>query len=220
MAIRVGGSSKVMDADAASGNPELTEAARALASLAFDRWLQDGSLGLRQREQLRRALATAGQALGWESMPGTRAERTEAAIQDVARLADVGMNLLDQDLEELLAGKRREIQRIRNVAASVHDLATDSTVSYPTEVEYSHTVRNAGGELVTRISTLTLKDPAAALSAAATLENRLDGLAKLRDQMLEDLRQRRRQIKVMRHGLPGFADSSRRVVGELLALAT
>jgi hypothetical protein len=200
-------------------NPELRETARTLASLALEKNRQGGSLRVRQSEQLRRALVTAAATLGWDLMPDSREDRVAAATRDVAELADAGAQLLESDLADQLTGKKDELLQIKRVAESVHELAADSTVSYPTEVEYSHTSRNGLGHLVTKVATLTLNDAMEAQNAAETLERRLVGFEKLRDQMVGELKERQRQVSVMRRGLPGFVESSSGLVVELLALS-
>ncbi|MEX1257157.1 MAG: hypothetical protein WEG36_06020 [Gemmatimonadota bacterium] len=196
--------------------PELIETARTLASLALQRLHQDGTLRVRQGEQLRRALATAATALRWDSIPGSKDDRVAAATKDVAELADAGAQLLERDLVDQLTGKKGEVLQIKKVAKSVHKLAANSAVSYPTEVEYSHTMRSGQRGLVTKTETLTLNDAAEALNAAATLEKRLVGLEKLRDEMIKELKDRQRQVKEMRQGLPGFVRSSNGILAELL----
>ena len=63
-------------------SPEIEEVCRQLAVLALAR--QDGPLGVRQGEQLRRALTTAGEALGW----------TEPAAGDGDSAVEVGKDLM------------------------------------------------------------------------------------------------------------------------------
>jgi len=203
-----------------TGTPELKEAGRRLASLALEKLQQDGALGVRQREHLRRALATAAAALGWDLIPGSKTDRMAAATKDVAKLADVGAHLLERDLADLLTEKKGEMLRLKKVAKSVQKLAADSDASYPAEVEYSHTARDGSGGLVTKTETLTLSDAGEALNAATTLEKRLEGFAKLRDQMLEELKHRQRQVGEMRHGLSSFVESSNGLVVEVLATLT
>jgi hypothetical protein len=171
---------------------------------------------VRQSEYLRRAFTRAAGAFRWESIPGGNADRVAVAAKDATELADVGAQLLDQDLADLLTAKRGEIQQIKKVAKSIHNIATNPGTTYPAEVTYSHTMKSAVGGLVTKTVVLNLNDSAAALSAATALEGRMEALAKLRDLMLEDLRDRQRQVKLMRKGLPDFVESSNGVLVELL----
>jgi len=203
-----------------NGSPELADAGRKLAQLALEKLRQDGSLGVRQREQLRRALTTAADALDWDSIPGSRTDRVAAVTRHVAALAEAGADSLEQDIADLLDDKKAEIAELEKVARAVRKLASDEGASFPAEVEYSHTARDGTRTLVTRTETLVLGDADEALSAAATLEKRLEGYAKLRDQMLEDLERRQEQVGEMRHGLSGFVAWSNVVVLEVLATLT
>jgi hypothetical protein len=65
-----------------------------------------------------------------------------------------------------------------------------------------------------------LGDAGEALRNAEDLESREEGREKLRDQMIEDLKEQRRQLSAMRRDLPGFVESSDRLVAELLAIPT
>jgi hypothetical protein len=48
----------------------------------------------------------------------------------------------------------------------------------------------------------------------------MGGSAKLRDQMLVELKQRQHQVRQMRHGLPGFVEWSNGLVAEVLSSLT
>ena len=201
-------------------NPELNETGRTLASLALERLRQDGSLVVRQREQLRRALATAGEVLDWSVIPGERSDRAAAVKKDVAALADFGAETLEQDLAQQLKDKKAEIQVLEEVTSKLRELAANGDAEYPAEVAYAHTGRDAHRRLVTKTETLTLADAAEATKAADTLEKKLEGYAKLRDEMLEDLKQERRRIGEMREELGSFVAASNGLVLEVLATLT
>lgn len=200
--------------------PELCEIARTLASLALERDRQRGSLKVRQHEYLRRALGRAASAFRWELVQGSSAERMAAATKDVTELADAGACLLDSDLADLVASKREEIRQIQKVTESIRDLAGSADTHYPTEVGYSHTARDANGNFVTRTTTLSLSNADNAYGSAATLGKRMEGLEKLRDLMLEDLKDKRVQVRTMRRGLPQFIEFSAGSLGYVLSLPT
>ncbi len=195
---------------------ELDDVSRALATLALARMKQDGSLRVRQREQLRRALTTAGTRLGWVTLRGGLTERVQCATKDVAALAGAGAEALEGTLAAAVADKKREIVELGRVAASIQSMADDDA-SFPAEIEYSHTARSGTKLLVTKTETLTLGDRDEALNTAALLEKRIGGWEKLRDQMLVDLKDRQRQLRALKGTLSGFVDSSRGLVGEVLA---
>lgn len=202
------------------GNPELNETGRTLAFLALERLRQDGSLVVRQREQLRRALATAGEVLDWSLIPGGRTDRAAAVKKHMTELAEFGAKALDSDLVSLLEEKRAEIDALEEVTSTLRALAENPDAEYPAEVEYSHTARDGQRRLVTKTETVVVADADEATSAAAALEKKLEGYAKLRDQMLEHLEQDRRQIDEMRDDLGGFVAASNGLVLEVLATLT
>jgi hypothetical protein len=202
----------------ASTPAKLSEAGRKLANLALDRLRQDGVLVVRQRETLRRTLAFAGDAFEWDLLPGTITDRVAAAKNDVRRLAVTGADDLDRDIKALLVSKTKELDLLRSVAVALRGLAGDMNASYPAQIEVSFTHRSALGHLVTKTEALTLGDAGEALRNAEDLESREEGREKLRDQMIEELKERRRQLSAMRRDLPSFVESSDQLVAEVLAI--
>jgi hypothetical protein len=73
---------------------------------------------------------------------------------------------------------------------------------------------------VTKTEELVLKDADEASSAADKIEKKLENYAKLRDEMLEDLKHERRQLGKMREGLGKFVADSNGLVLEVLATLT
>jgi len=197
-------------------NPGVLELGRTVATLALDRIRQNGSLNVRQRDQLRRALARIAEARGWVLIPGPPSDCVTEATKDLAVLAEAGAQALRSDVAEEVAAKNDELKQLREVAQALQEMASSERTTYPAEIEYSHTARQGSQNLVTKTDTLTLSDTAEAHSAAATLERSMEGWAKLRDQMLEQLGHRQRQIERMHQSLSGFVDSSRTLVSEVL----
>jgi len=199
-------------------DPEVLELGRVVATLALERVRQNGTLNVRQRDQLRRAVAQIAEARAWVMIPGAAADRVTKAAEDLAVLAEAGARSLKSDLADEVAAKNAEIKQLKDVARAVQKMAASDATTYPAEMEYSHTARHGSQDLVTKTDTLTLADSAEARSAAATLEKSMEGWARLRDQMLEELANRQHQIEQMRRGLASFVDASRTLVGEVLAV--
>lgn len=197
--------------------PELEQTSRRIAALALDNRRQEGGLRVRQREQLRRALATAAATLGWDRIPGGPSARVAAVVDRMAQLAETGARALEEDLAAELTSKRAEIKELEKIVKVLRKLATDPDAGYPTEVEYSRTSRSGVGHLITKTETLGLNDPSEAEKAADTLERKRDGFARLRDEMLEELKRRKRQLGEMRAGLGDFSQASAGLVAEVLA---
>jgi hypothetical protein len=198
-------------------NPELSDAGRQLATLALDKLRQEGTLGVRQRELLRRALTTTGDAFEWNRLQGSETVRANAAAKDVAALADFGADLLEKALTEELATKKAEVQQIKKIQASIQKLAKDSRATYPAEFVYQHSARDGSGGTVTKTVTLTPNNAEEALAAVATLEKRMEDFAKLRDQMLVQLENRRRLVREMKKGLANFVTAAHGLVLDVLS---
>lgn len=200
--------------------PDLARTSRAIAALALEDRRQEGGLRVRQREQLRRALTTAADTLGWDRIPGNPSARVAAVVDRMARLAETGARELEADLAVELTSKRAEIKELEKIVTVLRELAADPDTEYPTEIDYSRTSRSGVGHLITKTETLVLNDPSEAEKAADTLEGKRDGFARLRDEMLEELKRRNRQLGEMRTGLGDFSQASAGLVAEVLATLT
>lgn len=197
-------------------SPELHDVSRQLASLALAQVEQEGHLGVRQREQLRRALATAGEALGWAGRVAAIEDAVAEISKDVMTMARSGAKAMARDLAGELAAKKTEISQIRKAASSVNKLAENKKTTYPTEITYSFTVRDATGDLVTKTETLPMNDAEEALSAVTAIEKNPTGRAKLKDLMIADLKQKQKQVEVMTNTLSDFLEYSHDLMRDVL----
>ncbi|MEK9502705.1 hypothetical protein [Gaopeijia maritima] len=196
---------------------ELDLASRTIASLALQHLRQDGTLRVRQRDQLHRALATAAEALDWTLIPGDGAQRLQAAAQDMQRLTRAGADALERDFAERLDAKKAETKTLRKVMGSVRALADDDDTSFPAEISYAHTARNGSHGLYTKVETLTVRDASEVEGAAAALEKNLDKFDKLRTEMLAEMKLEKRQIEEMRKTVASFVGASNSIVDDVLA---
>ena len=197
--------------------PEIGEVSRQLASLALAKVEQDGPLGVRQREQLRRALATAGEALSWTGPTEDDGDSMVEVTNDFMTIAKGGARSIARDLAAELAGKRTEIAELSDASTSAGKLAEDPDSTYPTDIIYSYTVRDAFGDLVTKTETLTVNDAQEAQNAAAALERSLTGRGKLTDLMILDLERKQGRLDVTTRTLSDFLESSQQLLREVLA---
>lgn len=197
-------------------SPELRDVSRQLASLALAQVNQEGHLGIRQREQLRRALSTAGEALGWAGRVAASDDAVAEVSTDVLAMAKGGAKSMARDLAEELAGKKTEMSQIRRAAASATKMAESKKTTYPTEITYSFTVRDATGDLVTKTETLPMENPEEALNAVAAIEKNPTGRLKLKDLMIADLKQKQKQVEVMTKTLPDFIEYSHDLLRDVL----
>ncbi len=195
---------------------ELQDVSRQLAVLALAQVDQEGHLGVRQREQLRRALATAGEALGWAGRVAAIDDAVAEISKDVLTMARGGAKAMAKDLAEELAAKKTEISQIRRAASTVNKLAASKKTTYPVEITYCFTVRDATGDLVTKTETLPMDDAEEALSADTTIEKNPTGRTKLKDLMIADLKQKQKQVEVMTQTLSDFLEYSHDLMRDVL----
>jgi hypothetical protein len=175
---------------------------------------QEQHLGVRQREQLRRAVATAAEFRGWME---SGADPAAPAIKDVKNLTIAGSEALAQALVEEMARKKKEVLELQKVADSLYELAEKDDFEEPIEIDYFHTAREGDG-LATRTQTVVLTSATEATDAAAAIEKKLDSWEKLRVQMVEDLKVQQKQLKELENLIAEFAEASRSVVGDVLAI--
>lgn len=187
-----------------------------LAAIAVARVKQQGRLKVRQREQLRRAIARAGETLGWAATAPFKSDPVAELSKDVAKLVRKGARRMKRNVRHELAEKEAEISQLKEVVATVEELA-DNPDSLPAEITYSHTARHASQGLVTKTETLVLEDEDEARKAAKKMKKRIKRWRKYRDQMLEQLEEERQYLTTTTSSLSEFVDSSRGVVGEVLA---
>ncbi len=197
--------------------PELEGVCRQLAALALAELEQDSPLGVRQNEQLRRALATAGDALGWTATAAHNDDSITEVSKDFMTMARGGSRAMGRDLAKELAAKKVEVQQLNVTLTSATKLAEGADIAYPTEIIFSYTVRDAFAELVTKTETVTVTESAEAASAAAALERSMPARTKLADLMITELKRKQSQLDVMTKSLSEFIESSQRLLREVIA---
>lgn len=195
---------------------ELRDVSRQLAVLALAQVEQDGHLGVRQREQLRRAFATAGEALGWAGRVAAIDNGVQEISKDVLTMTRGGAKSMAKDLAKELAGKKTEMSQIKRAAATVTKMAESKKTTYPTEITYTFTVRDATGDLITKTETLPMENSEEALSAATAIEKNPTGRLKLKDLMIADLKHKQKQVEVMTKTLSDFIESSHDLMRDVL----
>ena len=197
--------------------PELDGVCRQLAALALAELEQESPLGVRQGEQLRRALATAGDALDWTATAAHSDDSIAEVSKDFMTMAKGGLRAMGRDLANDLAEKKLEVNRLTATLASATKLAEGPETAYPTEITFSYTVRDAFTELVTKTETVEVTETSEAASAAAALERSMPARTKLADLMIIELQRKQSQIEVMTKALSDFVESSQGLLREVLA---
>jgi hypothetical protein len=179
-------------------------------------WLQqERHLRVRQTEELRRALATAAEFRGWiASGPDPAAP----ALKDVASLTRAGSKQLAMGLAEELAAKKKEPQEQKKISNSIQKLA-DKKKGWdePIEIEYFFTGRE-GDRLATKTEVFTLANQDEARDAVALMEKKSGSWETLRNQLLEDIKGRQKQVKGLDAELQDFVEFTRSLIHEVLAI--
>ncbi|NNF14127.1 MAG: hypothetical protein HKN72_12935 [Gemmatimonadetes bacterium] len=197
-------------------SPEMKRVTVELAALAVARVKQKGRLKVRQKEQLRRAIARAGETLGWSTKAPFKSDPVGEMSKEVAKLVRNGARRMKRDIGQELEEKGSEIAELKKVVKAVEKLAADPE-AFPTEVTFQHTARHASQGLVTKTETLELEDKDEATKAAKRMKKRIKRWSRYRDQMLEELEMEREYLKTTTSNLKEFVDTSRPVLGEVLA---
>ena len=197
-------------------SPEMKRVTGELAALALARIKQEGRLKVRQKEQLRRAIARAGETLGWAATAPFKSDPVAELSREVGKLVKKGARRMKRNVRQELEEKESEIKELKKVVKKVEKLADDPD-SLPAEITYQHTARHASQGLVTKTETLELEDEESARKAAKKMNKRIKRWTKYRDQMLEELEQERQYLSDTTRNLSEFVDTSRPVLGEVLA---
>ena len=175
---------------------------------------------MRQEEQLRRALRTAGEALGWQLLTLDPATGTDEVVADIRRLTKAGIRQLERDLEAEISEKREEVRQLKRTVTALEKLAAEDEASFPREIEYQCTARRGKDELVTKTVEVALEDPSAAERTAEKLDKRIERLTLLRDQMVEHLKKRREVLSAAESELRSFVRGTDGLVNEVLVTLT
>ncbi len=202
---------------AATRSPEMREVSQALATLALARILQEGQLGVRQGEQLRRALATAGEALGWNAAAASSKDPVADLSKDVKKLVRSGTQSLKREAANELAVKELEIEELESVSASIRELAESEDTSYPCDLSYVHTARDAARGLVTKTQTVTVNDAAEVTKVADTIDKGVPRWTQLKDLMLVELEAKQDRLGLVTQNLAEFVEFTHGLLLEVIA---
>ena len=195
---------------------EMGQVARDLASLAFARMQQEGELLVRQQEQLRRALAATGRSLGWAGRAAHNADWEADVNKDVLRIARNGARSLTRDLAAQEASKKKEMVRLKDIAAATEKMAENPDTVYPTEITYLHTARDSVRDLVTKTEERVVNDADEAMGVVRTIEKNLARWEGLRDEMVIELKERQQEVAAMQRNLSSFVKSLQSLLEEVL----
>lgn len=195
---------------------EMREIAHSLALLGLARVRQGEPLNVRRREKVRRALGAAGENLGWADVAAISDDPIETAAEDLKKIVRSGVRSLQRQLEDEVKEKKSEVKRLEKVVAKVQDLADDPEVEYPTDIVFARTAKSHNDGLITKTETITVGDPKEALKAAQDIEAALPKWTNLREQMLEELKQRRDALSHLSGSISEVIESWRGLLRDVL----
>jgi hypothetical protein len=198
-------------------SPEMKDVARQLAVIALADVNQEGQLSVRQREQLRRALASAGEGLAWNVTVANSTDALRDVTKDVLALSKAGAKGMAADLVDELAMKEGEMEQISEVSESAREMSENEGTAYPLDVSYHYTVRDVTQGLATKIETITANDAKEMLSAADSIARSLPSRGKLADLMIVALGKKQLQVEITKKTLPDFTKSLQQLLEEVLA---
>ena len=192
------------------------EIARELTRLGLVHVEHNGILNVRQREELRRALAEAGEALAWDVKSATSADPMPDVVKDLKKLVKAGAKTLKAEVAAELKKKNSEERKLEKTVEVLTTLSEKSEKAFPAEISYSHTARDITQGFFTKTEEVVLEDVSQTKETLATVEKSLNRWGKLRVQMHEELQQTDKRLKVLVSDLEPFVISSRRLIDELL----
>ncbi len=196
---------------------ELRQTFRDIAALAIAKFEQEGQLNVRQGEQLRRALASAAEELGWNELALGTDEPVREIRKIVLRLTRNGAKAIAKDLEGELAVKKKETKELAKFAASLHKMAASSKTEYPLMLQYDYTARDASKNLVTRTEELELNEASEVTSAAEGMERSTPSRQKLTDAKIVEIKATQARVAEVTKGLPEFTATLDTLIEEVLA---
>ncbi len=197
---------------------EFRRLGRQVAALALIRTSQGGRLNVRQKEELRRALAEAGDALRWAEITIGSEDPVAVISDDLTKVTRSGVRVIEREVESELKSKKKEMKQLEAVVAKARKLAEAKNPKLPTEIVYSHTARAAAQGLITKTETVTITAPEEAGSAADSIEKSFNRWEGLRDQMVEELERKQDQLEVVRANLSEFVKAQRTMLREVMAI--
>ena len=103
--------------------------ARALTTLGLVHVEQDGVLNVRQSEELRRALAEAGEALAWDVKSATSANPMPDVVKDLKKLVKAGAKTLKAEVAAELKKKSSEERKLEKTVEVLTKLTEKSEKS-------------------------------------------------------------------------------------------
>jgi hypothetical protein len=197
---------------------EIKRVSREISTLALAEMNQHGQLNVRQKEQLRRALTTAGDELGWIDIETKSGDPMVEINKAVLRMARNGAKAMAKDLAEQLAAKKKETRALEKMKLALMKLGEDPNTEYPVILSYDYTARDSSQNPITKTENLELNEASEAISASEGMERSTNSRTKLTDLMIVRLKEQQVRLDEMTALLPEFVKSTHPVIEAVLLI--
>ncbi|MBO76849.1 MAG: hypothetical protein CME17_05390, partial [Gemmatimonadetes bacterium] len=163
-----------------TSSAKTSEISREIAHLAFLKVKQDDSLNVRQQEQLRRALMSLGEVLGWAVTSANSEDPIADISKSTRKMMANGARSIKRSLANDLAKKKAEITELKKVARSIRKLSENPKTAYPLEITYHRSARDSVQSMFTKTEEIEADDAEATLACAEAIERNIEHWTTLR----------------------------------------
>ena len=194
-----------------------SEISREVAHLAFIKVKQEDWLNVRQQEQLRRALMSLGEVLGWAVTSANSKDPIADISKSTRKMMANGARSIKRSLANDLAKKKAEITELKKVARSIRKLSENPKTVYPLEITYHRSARDSVQSMFTKTEEIEADDAEATLACAELIERNIEHWTTLRDIMIAEIKLVQKHLGVMTKNLSQFVKSMHPLLGEVVA---
>jgi hypothetical protein len=204
-------------AKASTSSVQTSLISREVAHLAFVKVKQDDWLTVRQQEQLRRALMSLGELLGWAVTAANSDDPIDDVSKSTRKMMTNGARAIKRSLANAMAIKKAEITELKKVARSARKLSDNPKTVYPLAITYHRSARDSVQSMFTKTENIEVNNAEETLTCAEAIERNLDHWTTLRDIMIAELKPEQKQLGVMTKNLSQFVKSMHPLLGEVVA---
>ena len=200
-----------------TSSAQTSSISREVAYLAFIKVKQDDWLNVRQQEQLRRALMSLGEVLGWAVTSANSEDPIADISKSTRKMMTNGARSIKRSLANDLAKMKAEITELKKVARSIRKLSENPKTVYPLEITYHRSARDSVQSMFTKTEEIEADDAEATLACAEAIERNIDHWTTLRDIMIAEIKLEQKQLGVMTKNLSQFIKSMHPLLSDVVA---
>ena len=204
-------------AKTSSSSVQTTLISREVAHLAFMKVKQEDWLSVRQQEQLRRALMSLGELLGWAVTSANSEDPIADISKSTRKIMANGARAIKRSLANDMAIKKAEIRELKKAARSIRKLSESPKTVYPLQITYCRSARDSVQSMFTKTEEIETDDAEATLKCAEAIERNIEHWTTLRDIMIAEIKLEQKHLGVMTKGLSEFVKSMHPLLGEVVA---